>query len=430
MATAKARYGSYLFQRGNVWWVKLRSGGERVEKSLGTNDRRQAEILALPQIAEHKKRLFESRPRLVMRPHKLAPGEYTVDGDRVIATEREIIYLKPDGALIRTEPNSPTRELVNVPMGAVITFGDPARPLAELRKLGPVIDVAKLERPSVVTKGGGDDAILEVYLRNAKSGPITGYDEREARSVWALFKTLTNGKTLKDCDRDDGRKLVAHFEGAGLKSATIEKKIAWLNAACNLAIKDGKLKLNPFAAIAPKRDDKLRRLPLSDADIKLCKRNLDKLGESDQLLFRLLASTGMRISEAFEIDCEEKERGVRFVTVGHKTEESLRRVPFPAAVLPYLPKVVKGPLFPRNRKDPADAASKHLNRFLDDIGIIDPAKVVHSLRHRAQDRLRAFECPQDIRWALLGHEEVTVAAGYGEGFSVPQLKRWIDKIGF
>lgn len=99
-------------------------------------------------------------------------------------------------------------------------------------------------------------------------------------------------------------------------------------------------------------------------------------------------------------------------------------------MLPYLPKTIKGPLFPRNNKDPADAASKRLNRFLDDCGIVDKRKVVHSFRHRAQDRLRAVECPKEIRWALLGHEDETVSEGYGEGFSVPQLKRWIDKIGF
>ena len=364
-----------------------------------------------------------------MRPHKLPPGEYTVDGERVIATEREIIYLKPDGALIRTEPNSPTQELVNMPMGAVITFGDPTRPLAELRKLGPVIDLAKLEQPAAVTKSG-DDAILEVYLQNAKNGPITGYDEREARAVWALFRTLANGKPLKDCDRDDGRKLVAHFDVQGLKSATIEKKVAWLNAACNLAIADGKLKLNPFAGIAPKRKDKLKRKPLNDADIKLVKRNLDKLGEPDQLLLSLLACTGMRISEAFEIAGEEKERGVRYVIVGHKTEESLRRVPLPRAVLPLLPPVIEGPLFRNDNADPADAASKRLNKFLNAIGITDPSKVVHSLRHRAQDRLRAAGCPEDIRWSILGHERETVAAGYGEGFPVRVLRKWIDSIGF
>jgi len=44
--------------------------------------------------------------------------------------------------------------------------------------------------------------------------------------------------------------------------------------------------------------------------------------------------------------------------------------------------------------------------------------------------LRAAGCPEDIRWAILGHEEKTVAAGYGVGHPVPMLKLWIDKIGF
>jgi hypothetical protein len=138
----------------------------------------------------------------------------------------------------------------------------------------------------------------------------------------------------------------------------------------------------------------------------------------------------MRLSEAFEIDSEMKERGVRYVMVGKKTQQSLRRVPLPAAVLPYLPAKIKGSLFKSDQRDPPDAASKSLNRFLDDIGITDRRKVVHSLRHRAQDRLRASGCPEDVRWAILGHKEETVAAGYGEGFPVPMLRKWIDKIGF
>jgi integrase len=139
----------------------------------------------------------------------------------------------------------------------------------------------------------------------------------------------------------------------------------------------------------------------------------------------------MRISEAFEIEGDDKERGVRYVIVGKKTAQSLRRVPLPAVVLPHLPKRITGPLFDRSKNvDPSDAASKRLNRFLDDIGIVDKRKVIHSFRHRAADRLRAAECPQDIRYAILGHEEESVAEDYGKGFSVPQLKRWVDKIGF
>ena len=268
-----------------------------------------------------------------------------------------------------------------------------------------------------------DDAIIETYLEHAN---ITGHSERETRAVWELYKQLTDGKPLRDATRDDGRKVVQHFESQGLRSATIQKKITWLNAAVNLAIKESKLTFNPFSSVVPKRDDKQKRLPLSEADIKNAKRELGQLDERDQLLFRLLATTGMRLSEAFEIHSEMKERSCRYVIIGKKTPQSHRRVPLPAVALPYLPKVIKGPLF----EGRTPAASKRLNKFIRRIGIGDKGKVLHSLRHRAQDRLRAAGCPVDYRWALLGHEEETVAEGYGLGFPVPMLKKWIDRIGF
>ena len=403
-----------------MWWIKLQTPGNRVEKSLRTPDRRQAEVLALPLIAQHKAALLASQPRLETAwRHEYAPGLHDgPNGERIAATERELTYYSADGKPLRTAPNGgPELQIVNLEHRLGITFPVPIEAIEEEGKA----------RPTLQTKTD-DDKVLDTYIKHRK---ITGYIEREARDVWALFKRLTDDKPLKDCDRDDGRKLVAHFEEQGLKSATIEKKIAWLNAAVNLAIKEGRLKFNPFASIVPRVRDKTRRLPLADADMKAIKRNLAQLDKDDQLLVRLLASTGMRLSEAFEIDGEQKERGVRYVIVGKKTDQSLRRVPLPAAVLQHLPKSINGPLFARTKhKDPSDAASKRLNRFLDDCGIIDKRKVVHSLRHRAQDRLRAAGCPEDVRWSILGHEQETVAAGYGEGFPVTLLRKWIDKIGF
>jgi integrase len=412
----------YLFQRpgSRNWQIKLQSPTGRVEKSLGTPDRVQAEILALPMIAEHKTALLAARPRLeITWKHALEPGrEHAApDGGKIVATDRELIYIGGNGSILRQEPNGGrAAQLVirNENVGhSNWRFAEAFTNADGSPKFGP--------RPTVPTKNG-NDAILETYLKHAT---VTGYYEREARSVWELYRTLTDSKPLADATRDDGRKLVAHFEGQGLKSASIRKKIMWLNAAVNLAIDEGRLKFNPFAKIVPDRKDKVKRLPLDEADIRNAKRNLGKLDETDQVLFRLLAASGTRLSEAFAIDCEMKERGVRYVIVGKKTEQSERRVPLPASVLPFLPKSIKGPLFTGD----TTAASKRLNRFLNDCGIVDPRKVLHSLRHRAQDRLRAAGCPEDVRWAILGHEEKTVAAGYGEGFPVSLLKRWIDKIG-
>ena len=417
--TERKRKISYLFLRPDSqnWHVRLQSPGGRIEKSLGTPDRAQAEILSLPYIQQHKMRLLEAKPGQVAwrwrPPFTFGEGaqdyaaqvealgfvtpfkQITVDG-------RELIILN-SGAVVRKEPNGEFA-LVAVPS---------------------VREQKAIARQDQRTATSPDDALIETYLKHKN---ITGYFEREARAVWALYKQLTNSKPLKDASRDDGRKLVDYYEKQDLKSASIQKKLGWMIAAVNLAIDEGKLKFNPFSSIVRDRDDKQRRLPLSETDIRNLKRNLDQLDEADQLLFRVLASTGCRLSEAFEIDGEMKEGGCRYIIVGRKTDQSLRRVPLPAALLPFLPRKIEGQLF---KAEPRGATSKRLMRFLRAVvGIDDPRKVVHSLRHRAQDRLRAAGCPEDLRWAILGHEEETVAAGYGEGFPVPLLKRWIDKIGF
>ena len=83
-----------------------------------------------------------------------------------------------------------------------------------------------------------------------------------------------------------------------------------------------------------------------------------------------LATTGMRRGEAFEIDREEIEDGIRFVTIEQNRAQSLRRVPFPADLLPYLPPKITGQLIPGRM----DAASKRLRAWLSEIGITDPDK--------------------------------------------------------
>src|ERR1700730_887390 len=316
----------YLFLRNGSrnWHIKLQYPGGRFEKSLATPDRAQAEILALPYIQEHKMRLLEARPGLqVTWRHRFAPGQehITPDGERIVADDRELIFLNHNGAIVRKEPN-----------------GEFAVTLPPLREQKAIV---RREDQRQRTATNADDDLIETYLKHKN---VTGYYEREARAVWALYKQLTNGTPLKDASRDDGRKLVAYYEKLGRKSATIQKKIGWLNAAVNLAIDEATLKFNPFSSIVPERDDKERRLPLSEADIRNVKRNLDRLDESDQLLFRVLATTGMRLSEAFEIDGEMKERtgpkgpACRFIIVGRKTSQSLRRAPLTAPALPLLPR--------------------------------------------------------------------------------------------
>jgi integrase len=407
----------YLLQRpgSQNWRVRLQLDGKAVEHSLHTPDHALAEVRAAPMIAEHKLKLLERRPALtsVWVP-ELAPGLHVVNGEQIFATNRELNYLDASGAVTRTAPNGSMATQFSGFTGKPLTVQNMTRDLRE----------AFEPRPTVATKNG-DDELFELYLKERN---VTGFKEGEARAMWALFRQLCPGVKLKDATRDDGRKLVAHLTTKGNKSQTIEKKIMWLRAAVNFGIAEGKLRFNPFAAIVRnKGDDALKRKPFSDDDMRLIRANLSKLPKSDRLLMYVIGTTGMRLGEAYQIVGEAKERGVRYVTVGTKTEQSARRVPLPAKLIPHLPNKIEGRLFPTS--DNEHLASSRLNPWLRDIGINDKAKVLHSFRHRAQDRLRAAGCREDVRWGVLGHEKKTVAEGYGEGFPVPILKKWIDKIG-
>lgn len=425
---------TYLFQRPESanWYIRLYppNGGKRVEKSLGTSDRRQAELLALPLITQHKAALL-AKPRLRMEQvwrHTLEPGRHDgPDGGLIIATERELIHLDAKGSIIKTEPNG---GLALGLMGPQKGMGFDGVDLSLYRLFEPTPEfAAKLNRPKVARKDGDDNAIWDAYLERGgkRQTGVQGKARHDADLTWNLFRTLTDNKPLKNCTRDDGRALVAHLESKKLKSATIQRQLKPLAAAINLAIGEGKFSsVNPFVSVAPKRDDALERVPFNDADIELIKSKLGDLPESRALLLRLLACTGMRLSEAFQIDGEQSEKGVRFVIIGTKTANSKRRVPLPASVLPYLPKAIKGKLF----EGESQIEGAALRRFIRGIGIADPAKVVHSFRHRAKDQLRAAACPLDVQYELLGHEVETVAAGYGRGSPVPLLKEWIDRIGF
>jgi hypothetical protein len=219
MAKGKA---DFIFQRkeSNNWSIKLRSGGQRIERSLGTRDRRQAEVLALPMIADHKARLLEARARIEPTwRHELEPGREHVGSDceRIFATDRELYHLDAQGVTIRTAPNG----------GPAFQFS--SLPRLDLTVPFPV-EVTDAERTILAVKNS-DDALFETYVKHAN---ITGYYEREARAAWALYKQLTDNKPLKDATRDDGRKVVEYFGDQDIKSATIQKKIGWLTAAVNI----------------------------------------------------------------------------------------------------------------------------------------------------------------------------------------------------
>lgn len=408
------RKGDYLYRKpgSQMWRIKLQyspsMGRPNVRRSLGTPNREEAEIIALPLIQQHKRDLYRARNAISRRLHvtsieTLFPvGESKLaDGTEVIATPTTAVLFR-DGLVIERKDN------------VVMNFVDVTNTFdPDAENEAPILTELSLD---------ADFAFLEMFLALKERNR---YYVKEARDNWVQFKALVNGKLLKNCTRDDGRKLVAHLKKKGDKNATIIKKLNYLGAPVNYAIKEGKLSFNPFASIAPQDNDSTKRYPFEDEDMAKVAAELSNFNPEERLLWVLLATTGMRLGEAFHIQLEKVEKSIRYVEVGSKTEQSHRRVPLPDAALPYLPAKIQGPLFDSNAKN----LGRVLLRRIRKLGIDEVGKVLHSLRHRAKDRLRAEGCPLDLQYEVLGHEEKTIAAGYGHGSPMTLLKPWIDKIG-
>lgn len=434
----------YLFQRkkGGSFYIKLQPpGGKLIERSLGTPDLKAAEIRAADLIKQHKALMYQRRQARastfvhVSVGREYEPGLHTLpEGGHVMATETALTFTDAAGKIIGTKPNaSRSVYLTGRPLPAAVEFQVFDDAMDGKIGAGPV----ESDRPKfIAAKSHPDDSILETYL---KHNAITGTRERQAREVWRIFRTVVN-KPLRECTREDGRAIVAYMideaedKGLQIKSATLRRRMVPLVAAVSLAIKEGKHKgINPFAACVPKRDDEDERAPFDDDDMKTIRANLHKLEATDQLLLRVLATTGMRRGEAFEIAGEKTEDGIRYCEVGTKTPQSQRRVPFPKALLPHLPNKITGPLFTCNK----DSAGKRLSAFLRDIGVNDSDKApMHSFRHRAANRLRRGGVPEDLREAIGGwadgKKKISRKYGnkHGRGFPIKMLKEAIDKIGF
>ena len=424
----------YLFKRrgSDNWYVRLQPPGQKlVERSLGTTDLKAAEIAAADVIKRHKAFMYQRRQARVASvvhgpwTHEYAPGLHTLpDGRTVMATATDLTF--SDGT--RRRNGGPAIYLVGEQLPATREFrvfdDADAGHIGE----GPI----PAERPKfVAAKSSDDDKLLETYITHAA---LSETREAQAREMWRIFRTVVN-KPLAKCTRDDGRKIVAHLEAEKpLKSTTLKRYMVPLIAIVNLAIDEGKhTGINPFANCVPDREDEEERKPFNDDDMKVIRANLHKLGKSDQLLVRLLATTGMRRGEAFSIASEKTKDGVRYCTVGTKTDDSRRQVPFPKELLPHLPAKIAGQLIPGRM----DSAGKRLKKWLIEIGITDPDKApMHSFRHRAKNRMRQITPDEELRNAIGGWSSGKKNSGweYGRedgdrGFPIKILKKTIDKIG-
>ena len=229
----------------------------------------------------------------------------------------------------------------------------------------------------------------------------------------------------------------------GLAGSSITRVLNSLTAIINFAITEYALDIrNSFVGMhIDRRAGVHTRLPIPVSNIQMIQRECKAKDDDVRWLIALMSDTGMRLAEAaglhrddIKLDCD-----IPFVRVQEhswrrlKTRSSNRDIPLVGASLWAAQRILEdssgGFAFPRYNKTEltnANSASAALNKWLKEY--VPVGCTMHSFRHSMRDRLRAVECPSDIVDQICGWSTESVGQGYGSGYTLEVLQRWMKSI--
>lgn len=448
---AVSRPGQYLYQRkgSQNWYLRLqyptpmirsaaasllgREVPKKVEKSLQTMDRREAEVLAGPEIIEHKrfllavshmlnpgqKRRYSVEDQAVIEAAYRTPPHHQIvprsseplhppgqmirnpDGSFIVPTDDKLIFFDAQGKEVRQEPN--LKLMAGTPFTVEMTAGKPAAAFWRAKRVrGPDVD----------------HEIVETWIEERAPAKTHA---NAARNMLRLFREVTGNKSFATADRDDAKLLVEELKRQGNVSATIKSKLSGLVAAINLEMskKKPRVRFNAFSGVAKRDpDDTTTRLALDDDDVAKMEARLDLFTADELLMWQFCLRTGMRPAEVYAIREEFSEKlahnphtgkpfSCRYIWINRsKNEASTRRIPLPSGLIAYLPDKIEGPMF----TETLDNILGRINDKMREVGItsIDSKtgrerKVFYCTRHRCRTRLSDGGIDEKVARWIMGH---------------------------
>ena len=283
---------------------------------------------------------------------------------------------------------------------------------------------------------------LELYLR------LKGVDKNKTfirttnRNIEYIIKVLGNKPTRLYSSSEAGKFRDWLLE-QGMSSSTLKRVFSSVKAIINLSISEYGLDItNPFSKIyLPSIDTEIREsIPLEEIKQiqSYCKKEDDEL----RWLISLLSDSGMRLSEALglskdDININNPIPHIRIIPHPWrrlKTRSSERYVPLTKESEWACMRILEHNndsmfAFPRYTSVDncnANSASAALNKWLKEQ--LTDNYVIHGFRHSFRDRLRAVECPSDVIDQLGGWSLKSVGQGYGKGYKISVLNKWLLEI--
>ena len=286
---------------------------------------------------------------------------------------------------------------------------------------------------------------LELYLRLKAVGKDKVFVRTANRNVGYVIKVLGD-KPIRQYSSSEAATFRDWLIKQSMSMRTVKRVFASVRAVVNLTITEHGLDcINGFAkTYFPTGEDINDRLAIPNENIKKVQALCVEMDDDMRWLIALISDTGMRLGEAagLHMDDIKLDEPIPYIDLkphpwrSLKTRGSQRRIPLVGAALWACRRLSKvndsnSLAFPRycNKQScNANSASGGLNKWLQTH--VPAGCVIHSFRHSLRDRLRAVECPSDIVDAIGGWKTAGVGHGYGDGYTVDVLTRWISELEF
>ena len=326
-------------------------------------------------------------------------------------------------------------------------------------------DAAKLDRHWHIMRMSSDDIpgkhLLEepeeknIYQGPSLSDAVALYLRLKGQNKQPAFEaTLKRGcgylidscgmKKLEGYTRSDATQFRDYLFAKGLNGASVARIFGTVRAVINLALSEFGLPIvNPFSNVYFDRSAGVqKRLPVQTDDIKKVQEECYKVDDEKRWLIALIADIGMRLAEGAGLLRSDfiQQDGILCVNIrphpwrSLKTASSARVIPLVGSSKWAAGRILAHPdssefAFPNyndGERTNANSASAALNKWLKTK--IGREYTIHSFRHSMRDRLRAMECPSDVIDQVGGWLTQGVGHGYGSGFPVAVIQKWIEQL--
>lgn len=283
---------------------------------------------------------------------------------------------------------------------------------------------------------------VATYLRLKGQGRGETFHRAAERSCGYVIDTCGD-KPLTEYTRADANAFRDALVSRGMAGSSITRIFGTVRSVINFAASEEGIDLtNPFGKVYYDRSAGVSdRQPIPVYAIRTVQAECYRLDDEMRWLVALVADTGMRLAEAAGLLCEDLVIGdhgnIAARITPHKwrrlkTAGSSREIPLVGSARWAAERIMQngsgtGFAFPRyNRTGTtnANAASAGLNKWLK--AHVPGGETMHGFRHAMRDRLRAVECPADIVDQIGGWQTEGVGHGYGTGYPVEVLRKWID----